>query len=256
MTTSFAIAAAVNNDQVLARCLLASPDLNSYVRFSAFRGFSSASLAYNRALEGNSADVLILAHQDVYLPAGFISRLAREISRIEAIDPNWAVAGVIGIDSEQRVGGQVWSSGIGRVVGNSINHPMQVDSLDEMILIVRAASGVRFDEHLPGYHLYGLDIVQTAKASGMSSWAINIAAIHHSKPLLTLDRSFRTAWRYEQRKWRNELPLRSLVCDLELSPIRLWRKGLRMRWRSRHLTVRSDPTNNPSEIAQALGWET
>lgn len=255
MSRSFSIAAAVNDDDVLSQCLLASPDMEHATSFKAYRGYPSAALAHNQALLENTADVLVIAHQDVYLPAGFLERLNKAIVDIESMDPNWAVIGLIGIDRNRTIGGEVWSSGIGRVVGHPIHRPMPVENIDELVIIINARSGVRFDPDLPGYHLYGLDIVQTAKTRGHASWVINNPVVHHSKPLLTLDRSYHKAWYFARSKWIEELPIPSLVCDLEIGPVRLWINSLRMRWRSRRMRVRSAPKGSPAKIAASLGWE-
>jgi hypothetical protein len=255
MPRSFSIAAAVNDDDVLSQCLLSSPDMEHVKEFRAYRGYPSASLAHNQALSDNTADVLVIAHQDVYLPAGFIGRLNTAIDDVERIASNWAVIGLIGIDADRTIGGEVWSSGIGRVVGQPIRSPMPVENIDELVIIINAQSGVLFDPKLPGYHLYGLDVVQNAKSRGYSSWVVNNPVIHHSKPLLTLDRSYHQAWKFARRKWAEKLPIPSLVCDLENYPLRLWKKSLRMRWRSRQLKIRPTPQGHPTSIAASLGWE-
>jgi hypothetical protein len=251
----YSLAAAVNNDVVLSRCLAQSPDLHRFTTFKAYRGYTSAGRAYNDAIDDSNADVIVFAHQDVYFPAGFYDRLGSAVSEVERIDSNWAVIGLIGVSSEGQLGGEVWSSGIGRVVGESICQPVQADSIDEMVIVLRKASGVRFDAALPGYHLYGLDVVQTARSAGLSSWIVQLPAVHHSKPLLTLDHTYRRAWLYTRNKWRHQLPIRSLICDIEASPVHLWTKSLRMRWRSRNLRTRPEPDGSPVNIAVRLGWE-
>ena len=39
-----------------------------------------------------------------------------------------------------------------------------MQSFDELLIVLRRDSGLRFDEGLPGWHMYGTDIVQTARA--------------------------------------------------------------------------------------------
>lgn len=255
MKDTYSVAAAVNNEAVLERCLLASPRVGDTIEFRAYRSFSSASLAYNQAIADCQTDILVLAHQDVYLPTPFFDQLRRAIDAIEAVDREWAVAGLIGIDDQGTIGGEVWSTGIGKVVGNPIGAPMKVEAVDEMVLVIRKSSGIRFDDKLPGFHLYGLDVIQEAKSKGCSSWVINAPAVHHSKPLLTLDATFRRAWAYERKKWWSRLPVRGLICDIETSKRKLWIKALRMRWRSRNRRTRVDPVTSPCEIAKSLGWE-
>lgn len=59
-----------------------------------------------------------------------------------------------------RNAGLVWSNGLGREVRGVCEMPAQAISFDEVVLILRKDSGIRFDEQLPGFHLYGTDIVQ------------------------------------------------------------------------------------------------
>src|SRR5215218_2751672 len=89
--SNIAVAAAVNDKAVLQACLLRSPDLlEGAVRLRTYEGFKSAASAYNAALHEATADYLLLVHQDVYLPAGSIARLAEMLEQLSALDPQWA----------------------------------------------------------------------------------------------------------------------------------------------------------------------
>ena len=112
MKSKFAAAAAVNDHAVLRQCLSASPDIAAgSLPLRTYEGFRSASAAYNRALDEAEADFLILVHQDVYLPRFYLDRLDVALRRLDEIAPDWAVAGVVGADSEGVLHGRVWSTG-------------------------------------------------------------------------------------------------------------------------------------------------
>jgi hypothetical protein len=251
-----AVAAAVNEPDVLDQCLAASPDIASgNLPLRTYQGYRSASVAYNRALEETDAEILILAHQDVYLPAGTLARLDAELRRLDELAPDWAVAGAAGADAEKVFYGAVWSSGIGGLVAGNGGLPARVETLDEMILIVRVDAGLRFDDNLPGFHLYGTDIIQIAASQGRSAWVVDLPAVHHSRPVRNLNGSYRQAWHYMRRKWRDRLPIRNLVCDLTASPWTLWEKSLRIRIKHRGRSHRDQPSSDPAAIARRMGFE-
>jgi hypothetical protein len=250
------VSAAVNDDQMLVRCLAASPDIVAgEVGLNTYRGFDSAGEALNTAVDDTDADIVVLVHQDVYLPRGFVRQLHGSITTVERIDPAWAVLGQVGITRQRVVVGAAWSSGRGKIVGSAVATPVQVEALDEMILVVRRASGVRFDTDLPGFHMYGMDIVQTAQRLGMPSFVVPITAIHFSRPVTGLGGAYSDAYRYLQRKYRSSLPIPTLIADLETLPFRLWLQNFRLRWQARGRSARLDPSGDPRAIAQRLGYE-
>ena len=87
---NWAVIAAVNDEIVLKNNLLRSPDIGSASQVILKRGFDSAAKAYNSALMEAKCDILVFAHQDVYFPSQWISRLETWIHKLNSIDPNWA----------------------------------------------------------------------------------------------------------------------------------------------------------------------
>ena len=257
LSSTVRLAAAVNNVRVLSNCLSRSPDVASgALPLLTFEGCRSGSEAYNAALTAAvGADVLILAHQDVYLPAGFLLGALEQIRQLDTLDPDWAVAGVAGLDAAGRFHGRTWSSGLGALLGSRPDQPVAVETLDEMLLFVRLASGLRFDEDLPGFHLYAADAIQIAKSAGLRSYVIDTPAIHHSRAVVELDKGYRAAYRYLQRKWRAELPIPNLVCPITRSPLTLWLRDARIRRKHRGKPRPPEPQDDPSVIARRLGFE-
>lgn len=252
----FDIAAAVNDRAVLDFCLMRSEAISSgQARLRTYEGFATAGLAYNQALDDSKAPYLVLVHQDVYLPRTFTARVRAEIATLNQVDPNWAVAGSIGMDAAGQVHGRTWSSGLRKLVGSKAEAPASVDTLDEVLLIVRRGTGVRFDPDLPSFHLYAADIVQVARAGGRASYVIDAPVIHHSRPAVDLRGGYQKAYSYMRRKWRPVLPLPNLVCPIYPTMIPFWMRSARMLWQARGNTVRRDPEGDPVDIARQLGLD-
>ena len=251
------LAAAVNDRAVLANCLARSPDVASgTLPLDAREGFASAARAYNGALDrARAGTAVVLAHQDVYLPNGFAHRLRARIAEVERIDPDWAVLAPFGVAADGVAQGRVWSTAWDRVFEGPSALPLPIVSADELLIVVRADGGLRFDDALPGFHLYATDIIQTAVAAGRRCYAIDAPVIHHDKPVIELGGTYRSAHRYMRRKWRRALPIPTLIAPLSRSPLPLMYRDARVRWHRRGLGVRIAPMSDPSAIARELGWE-
>lgn len=256
-TADLLVAAAVNDREVLANCLQRSPDISQgRIPLRTFEKFSSASQAYNQALsEADPGTIIVFAHQDVYLPAGWPSRLIAQLNALHARDADWAVAGLIGVDQAGTVAGTVWTTALDKLIHGEGALPAPVEALDELVLVLRAGSGLRFDDRLPGFHMYGVDIVQEAARAGRRSYAIEAPAIHHDKVTPRLDHGYKAAWRFMRSKWRERLPIPTLIAPLDRAPLRLLETDLRILWLHRGFRRRRVPTRNPAEIARTLGLE-
>jgi hypothetical protein len=107
----------------------------------------------------------------------------------------------------------------------TVKLPAEVQILDELLMIVRADSGVTFDPDLPGFHCYGADLCLTARDKGLKSYVIDAPVVHKLfRPDGTLietgDRTHKIANRqtpefradfmrsadYVRRKWAKYLP--------------------------------------------------
>src|SRR5690606_36920657 len=119
----------------------------------------SAGEAYNRGMDEANTELVAFVHQDVYLPGSWLERLACAVDKVSRIDPSWALLAPYGVLPDGRHVGCVWDSGIGRLLGSPPPEPVPVVSVDELAFVVRRSAGLRFDEALPGFHLYGTDIV-------------------------------------------------------------------------------------------------
>ena len=209
---------ASNNEGILKNCLAASPGAGTARDFQVMRGFASAGTAYNAGMCKASGDILVFVHHDVYLPEGWDEQLAGAVARLSQRDPNWGVLGVWGIALDLKARGFIYCTGLQRVLGNMFVDPIACTSLDEVVLVIRQGIGVKFDERLPGYHLYGTDICLTAKQRGMNSYVIPAFCIHNTAGLKFLPGAFWRAYFYLRRKWWDDLPIKTPCTRIDRLP--------------------------------------
>ncbi len=257
--TDWCVIAAVNDEDVLATNLAASPMLlENPERLITLRDYLTAGSAYNAGIARTTARICIFVHQDVYLPAGWDTRLASRIAELDALDPTWAVAGPFGINADGDHCGRVWTTGLGREIGTSPTAPIPAQSFDELLLILNRDSRLEFDPDLPSFHLYGTDIAQIALAAEKGVYVIDAPVVHNSRPVVTLKGGFEDALTYLRRKWRRRLPIRTPVTYVTRFGTKHLIQRMRMRdWpKSKKASPRPDVSKrNPEEIAKHLGYE-
>ena len=205
--SGWSLVSAVNNESVLQQTLLASAAIDSRCQIILQRGFTSAGKAYNAGLAAAKHDVIVFAHQDVYLPEDWLQNLERALVQLNENDPNWGVLGVFGISGNHQPTGYCYSTGLKRILGAPFAAPIEAVSLDELVLVVRRSSGMTFDEQLPGFHLYGTDICTQAQARGMRNYIVSAFCIHNSNGLKYYPADYWRGYLYLRRKWRQRLPL-------------------------------------------------
>jgi hypothetical protein len=247
----FVIACASHSDDIL-NANLGRSALLAQVPLHVERGASSAAAAYNRALDATTAPIVVFAHHDVYLPHGFDALLA---ARLAELPPDWAVFGSFGIGLDGAHIGPVWSSSLGMIVGRVPMAPAPVQAFDELLIVLRRDTGLRFDENLPGWHMYGTDIVQTARAAGFGAYAGALPCIHNDRYHGALGPDFDEAYHFMRRKWAGSLPITTPITKISRHGLHL----LRDHWRNRHsagirqgMALGSD---HPVEVLAArCGW--
>jgi hypothetical protein len=248
------IVAAVNDDGILAHNLMRSKIIREgTVDLKCYRGAASASQAYNQGLDESTARIVVFAHQDVFLPDDWAERLATAITRIESVDPDWAVIGAFGVDMTGRPIGHAWSTGLARRLGGPFDQPVETSSIDEFVIVLNRAACLRFDDALPGFHLYGTDIVVSAIAAGRKCYVADIPAIHNSKPVHGYAGGYTDAWHYMRRKWHDRLPLVTLTVPLGRTVWPLMRSRFKL-WRTRaqRIARAGDPTTDPYALVRHL----
>jgi polysaccharide pyruvyl transferase WcaK-like protein len=216
---SYSLIVAVKSEHrtVLENTLLKSPDIGQDVEVILKWDYPCVSSAYNQGISEANGDILIFVHSDVYLPKGWLERLEKTIEGLERNDANWGVLGVFGVTSTGQLAGHVYSTGLKRMLGGSFDDPLHTLSLDELLLVTRRSSGLRFDGRLPGFHLYGTDICLEAKRKNLKSYIISAFCVHNSIGVRYLSLAFWRAYVQLRRKWWTELPIRTCCTTISRS---------------------------------------
>jgi hypothetical protein len=248
-----------NNEDVLKSCLLNSPDLAEASEVILQKGYRSAAVAYNSAIDKAKTDLLVFVHQDVYLPRGWAASLRRALDLLSEKDPNWGIAGIYGVNKSWDDGtGFLYCADYGRL-GHSFEDPHEVRSLDEVVLIMRKSSNLRFDERLPGFHMYGIDICLEARQRGMKSYAISAFCVHNTNGYWMMPLQFWRCYLYMRKKWRSQLPVPTPCTEITFWcwPIIHWniaRVASIARGRYRKETRFADPSQVFQELTSSGTW--
>jgi hypothetical protein len=212
---SFVVCASDNS--ILKASLLASPCLagpGSPHEVLAIHGAPSAAAALNLAIPKARHACVICVHQDVYLPKGWDLCLAQQLEEAERRFGPIGVAGVYGFnaviaanDPSQPLGAERfgWVNDRGRLLRDGPELPARVATLDELLLIVRRDTPLRFDLEL-GFHLYGADICFQAHEQRLGVVALG-AICHHNSPGVGMPEGFYRSAAVFARKWRHRLPV-------------------------------------------------
>jgi arylsulfatase A-like enzyme len=193
------------------------------------RSYSSISKLYSDVASRARFELRCYLHQDVLLLPDWESRLFDVLVKVEHIDSNWGVLGVAG--RAPRSPGLADPPNVGHWSDPHKYHeptvplPAEVQILDELLMIVRADSGVTFDPDLPGFHCYGADLCLSARDKGMKSYVVDAPVVHKlfrpdGSLIETGDRTHKIASRqteefradfmrsadYVRRKWAKYLP--------------------------------------------------
>lgn len=207
--TPITFVVAVNKRDVLGKNFLASPLVRDPHPHQILlqENFSSAALAYNDAIEKSANDLIVFCHQDMFFPDSWMPQFSAALEYLKSKDPNWGVLGCSGVTAEGRFVGHMFSQGVG-IVGK-FSDPVAVRSLDEIVLVLRKSSGLRFDDKLPHFHLYGTDICLQAERAGMKSYAISAFCVHNTYTNYTLPKEFYECCEYIRRGWKGALPIQT-----------------------------------------------
>jgi len=226
MTEPITFVIAVNNREILASNLLTSACFRPPHRHQILvqEGYSSAAKAYNNGIDRSDNDLIVFVHQDVVLGPHWLEDLERAITTLDAKDPSWGVIGSYGVlHDEWR--GYIYSSGLG-ILGAPFEQPVRVRTLDEIVLVLRKSTGLRFDESLPNFHMYGTDICLTAESAERNNYAISAFCVHNTRPYSVLPSEFYACYRYVRRKWMKRLPIETTCIQITRSNRTLYRRKL------------------------------
>lgn len=213
--TPLLFATCATDTAVLAQRLLASPCLQrGRQRLLVLFNASSAAQALDAAVAQAPRDAWVVwVHQDVHLPADWDQRFLAGLAAARRQDSTLAVAGaygVAGVGVATRRAGRLLDRGQALVEPAAL--PCAVDSLDELLVAVRADAGLRFDPAL-AFDFYGTDIVLQAQARGLGAAVVDAWCEHWSNtpragglsPALAA--RIIASGRVFESKWAHRLPL-------------------------------------------------
>lgn len=258
-TTPYTLCVGVTSHMkaIVDKNLRLSPDVQSGgLRLEEEYNAPSAGAGYNSILDRSSEDIVIFAHHDVYFPAGWLSLLNERLNELQQHDTEWAVLAPFGIGKQDnQFYGPLWSSSLGSIIGRVALAPIETSSIDEAVIIVRRGSGLRFDETLPGFHLYGSDIVHSAMQRNMKSYVMALPLVHNDGFKPFLDQSFEDAFNHQHRKWRDHLPISTPVTKITRYKLSFFRNQLKNK-RSLDIRQKLAVTTNehPENYALLCGW--
>jgi hypothetical protein len=158
-------------------------------------------------------------------PEFWLSDLQRALDSLQQTDPMWGVLGCYGETLYDNGRGYIYSGGLG-IMGKPMDRPEPVQTLDEIVLILRKSSGLRFDGDLPHFHFYGADICMAAAARGLKSYAISAFCIHNTQQNLILPREFYESYWHVKRRWKNSLPIRTTCVTVTKFDSHMYKKRL------------------------------
>lgn len=229
---SWSLVVAANSEEILRSNLLRTGETGTAKEIFVHWQGESAAKAFNAELVRCSSDVVVFAHQDVFLPKGWATKMMESIELLSEHDPKWAVAGCFGITYSGKCAGTVYSSGLKRFVGVFSREPVQVQSLDEVLLILNRKSHLQFDVRLPGFHLYGTAICLAAEEAGMKSYAIPLIIFHNSRGINWLPLSFWKSYVYVRHRWKHRLPVVAPCTKITYGGLPIVQDIIRSAWAS------------------------
>jgi Glycosyltransferase like family len=227
MKSPITFVVAVNNRAVLENNFLASPCLRTPHPHQILiqEGYPSAATAYNAAIDESANDLIVFIHQDVILLEPWLSQLQNALDSLESHDPNWGVLGCGGTAYDGHGRGHLYSSGLG-VLGEPFKSPVQIRTLDEIVLILRKSSGLRFDNDLPHFHLYGTDICLRAESAGRKNYVIPAFCVHNTDYGLILPIEFYQSCSHIRQVWKDSLPIQTPCIKITRLKVPIYRRRL------------------------------
>lgn len=204
----------VNDDAQLEANLLSSPCLapGNPHELLVFRHCASAAEGLNAGIEQARNDLVVLVHQDVYLPKGWPARMVSQWHQAKRSPGDVGIGGLFGIGDRH-----VPFDSVGKLVHrerllSSGSLPADVDGLDEVLMVVPRNTTVRFDATL-GWDLYGTDAALQAHQQGLRVVVLD-APCHHNTLTNRVPTHYRDSERALARKWQHLLPLHTNLSSI------------------------------------------
>lgn len=139
--------------------------------------FASAGAALNHAARQARHDVVVFAHQDVYLhDLGRLARAADALAR-----PEWGVLGSCGVTQAGELVGRLRDRVI--LIGTPAPEPVAVQTLDEVLFMARREDLLQHpisEDPRLAWHAYAVEYALRMRAMGRKAGAVDTAITHNS----------------------------------------------------------------------------
>lgn len=167
--------------------------------------FASAGAALNHGARLARNEVVVFVHQDVVLHS--LPELERAAHLLMS-DTGIGILGAVGIDHRRRIVGRARDRVV--QIGESAPQPRDVDSLDEVLFMIRRELVLRSpltEDPLLAWHAYGVEYSARVRRAGMRATAMDLEITHNSLTI-NLDR-LDVAHRRVGDEYPELLPLRT-----------------------------------------------
>ena len=209
MKPNIGFVCAINNPKIFFENLGSSSAwlLNDHIGQGKYLNISKA---YNDAIKILRKEILVFAHQDIYLPWNWLAQLERALEKLQNVD--WGVLGVAGASFFHNTiqhAGHIRDRDVEWNMTNPIDLPKQVQTIDELLLIIKNDGSLVFDEEIPSCDFYGADICLQSKRQGKKNYVID-AYLHHNslrRRDVPLPEKFHASREYMMKKWKDLLPV-------------------------------------------------
>jgi len=207
----------VSDDAILKANLMASPAFvapGSPHEVILIHKAPSAGAGLSSGLKRAQREWVACVHQDVFLPEGWDHLFTQQFREAERRFGPIGVAGVYGVGavvvppepgSPLAAGRVGWVVDRGRLPRDGPELPARAAILDELLLVVRRDTPLRFDPDL-GFHLYGADLCLQAAERGLAVVALGAPCRHNSRSVGLPPAFFPSAQAFA-RKWAHRLPV-------------------------------------------------
>lgn len=194
--------------------------------------FTSAGAALNHGARLARHDVIVFVHQDVYLHS--LDRIAQAATTMAG--DAWGILGANGVANDGRSVGRLRDRV--QLIGANSPDPSEVDSLDEVLFLVRRDRVLReplSEDPQLAWHAYAVEYGLRLRSKGLRVGAVNLAITHNSLTI-NLDK-LDVAHRRVAQLHPNLLPV-ATTCGLVAANTPRWKKVGALRrhsWRVRWL---------------------
>lgn len=195
------------NMDTLNNNLSLSRDLWKRYSLNVIRNSTHLTKDIQECIDKSEADIICIIHDDVRLLEGFYLGLWSSINKLNKDYPNWAIAGVAGATLKDGVIAHIVDRQV--VLGEYISSPIQVETIDEVLVVINKKSGLKLDENIKTHHLWATDLCLQAKTKGYGCYIIEALIHHNSNNNYVLGLDFYNQVGYIKKKWYKECPIRT-----------------------------------------------